>query len=343
MSKSLGNVLDPFAVIERFGADALRYYCCARSRSARTARSRPRGFEAALRDASWPTSYGNLASRTLAMIARYRDGAVPDGRARRRARRGLRRAWPTRVAELLDGAELTAGARRDLAARAAPQPLRRGARAVAARQGRGAGRRARRRAARRSPRGCACVTVLLHPYMPASTEQAARRRSGSPRLALRRRARLGAGSGDPRRRRSSRCSRSSRRAAATRASARDRLPHPPRLLRAAERRAARAARRGRRAADAHRRHGRRLCRAALRAAEAFPQVCAAIGRHPEQRDRLRRRRPGRARGARRARALRARSARPGLDFYRDRAPREDQERAFAAQIELARDDAASRS
>ena len=27
MSKSLGNVLDPFEVIERFGADALRFYC----------------------------------------------------------------------------------------------------------------------------------------------------------------------------------------------------------------------------------------------------------------------------------------------------------------------------
>ncbi len=27
MSKSLGNVLDPFEVIEQFGADALRFYC----------------------------------------------------------------------------------------------------------------------------------------------------------------------------------------------------------------------------------------------------------------------------------------------------------------------------
>ena len=26
MAKSLGNVLDPFEVIERFGADALRFY-----------------------------------------------------------------------------------------------------------------------------------------------------------------------------------------------------------------------------------------------------------------------------------------------------------------------------
>ena len=31
MSKSLGNVLDPFEVIEQFGTDALRFYLCARS------------------------------------------------------------------------------------------------------------------------------------------------------------------------------------------------------------------------------------------------------------------------------------------------------------------------
>ena len=69
-------MLDPFDVIDRFGADALRFYCCATSASARTARCR-RGLRAPLRDASWPTSYGNLASRTLAMLGRYRDGAVP--------------------------------------------------------------------------------------------------------------------------------------------------------------------------------------------------------------------------------------------------------------------------
>ena len=27
MSKSLGNVLDPFEVMDTFGTDALRYYC----------------------------------------------------------------------------------------------------------------------------------------------------------------------------------------------------------------------------------------------------------------------------------------------------------------------------
>ena len=78
------------------------------------------------------------------------------------------------------------------------------------------------------------------------------------------------------------------------------------------------------------------CRAALAAAEAFPQVFAAVGRHPNS-----------ARGFDDAdlAELRALAAHPrcvavgetGLDFYRDGAPRADQQRAFAAQIALARE------
>ena len=78
------------------------------------------------------------------------------------------------------------------------------------------------------------------------------------------------------------------------------------------------------------------CRAALAAAEDFPQVYAAIGRHPNQ-----------AAGFDDAdlaelQALAAHEkcvaiGETGLDFYRQGAPREDQERAFAAQIELARE------
>ena len=77
-------------------------------------------------------------------------------------------------------------------------------------------------------------------------------------------------------------------------------------------------------------------RAALAAAADFPQVRAAIGRHPNL-----------ATGFDDADAaeLAALAADPtcvaigetGLDFYRDRAPRADQERAFAAQIALARE------
>jgi TatD DNase family protein len=76
-------------------------------------------------------------------------------------------------------------------------------------------------------------------------------------------------------------------------------------------------------------------REALRAAEDFPQVCAAIGHHPNH-----------ATGFddadlaelealaahERCRAI----GETGLDFFRDYAPRADQERAFHAQIDVAR-------
>lgn len=78
------------------------------------------------------------------------------------------------------------------------------------------------------------------------------------------------------------------------------------------------------------------CRAALALAEDFPQVFAGIGRHPNH-----------ATGFddNDLAELRALAAHPrcraigetGLDFYRDTAPRADQERAFRAQISLARD------
>ena len=56
MSKSLGNVLDPFEVIERFGADALRFYLPARRhlRPGRLGLDR-RPSSSATRP-SWPTT-----------------------------------------------------------------------------------------------------------------------------------------------------------------------------------------------------------------------------------------------------------------------------------------------
>jgi TatD DNase family protein len=78
------------------------------------------------------------------------------------------------------------------------------------------------------------------------------------------------------------------------------------------------------------------CRAALAAAEGFPQVYAAVGRHPNS-----------AKGFDDADLAELRSlaghercmaiGETGLDFYRDAAPAADQQRAFAAQIALARE------
>jgi methionyl-tRNA synthetase len=77
MSKSLGNVLDPFAVMEQFGTDALRYYCMREVSFGQDGSVSTAGFEARYEN-ELANEYGNLASRTLAMIARYREGRVPE-------------------------------------------------------------------------------------------------------------------------------------------------------------------------------------------------------------------------------------------------------------------------
>jgi methionyl-tRNA synthetase len=77
MSKSLGNVIDPFQVIDLFGTDALRYYVFREVTFGQDGSVSPEGFENRYRS-ELANEYGNLASRTLAMIGRYRDGAVPE-------------------------------------------------------------------------------------------------------------------------------------------------------------------------------------------------------------------------------------------------------------------------
>jgi methionyl-tRNA synthetase len=77
MSKSLGNVVDPMALKEKVGTDALRWYLL---------REMPTGSDASYTPERFLTRYdelsniiGNLASRALSMIVRYRDGIIPDG------------------------------------------------------------------------------------------------------------------------------------------------------------------------------------------------------------------------------------------------------------------------
>jgi methionyl-tRNA synthetase len=78
MSKSLGNVLDPFAVIERFGADALRFYLLRDVPFGQDGSVSTEAFEQRY-SSELANDFGNLASRVLAMIVRYRDGAVAAG------------------------------------------------------------------------------------------------------------------------------------------------------------------------------------------------------------------------------------------------------------------------
>lgn len=77
MSKSLGNVLDPVKVVETFGSDALRFYCFREVSFGNDGSISTSGFETRY-NTELANEYGNLASRTLAMVSKYRDGVVPS-------------------------------------------------------------------------------------------------------------------------------------------------------------------------------------------------------------------------------------------------------------------------
>ncbi len=168
MSKSLGNVLDPFAVIERFGADALRFYLL---------REVPFGQDGSVSSASFEQRYeselanelGNLASRTIAMLGRYRGAGLPAGELD-----PLLAGDFTGLAELvsahLDRAELTA------ALDEIWQRVRRLNRYVEERAPwqlakEGDGGEDLDRVLRTLIEGLRVVTVLLWPYLPASAER----------------------------------------------------------------------------------------------------------------------------------------------------------------------------
>src|SRR5204862_4057371 len=78
MSKTLGNVIDPFEVIDTLGADALRYYLL---REVQWGQDGDVTWEGLRRryEGELANDLGNLVSRTTAMVGRYRDGAVPAG------------------------------------------------------------------------------------------------------------------------------------------------------------------------------------------------------------------------------------------------------------------------
>src|SRR3954468_9696230 len=77
MSKSLGNVIDPFQVIELYGVDALRFYLLREVGFGQDGSVSPEGFEKRY-DTELANEYGNLVSRTANMVRRYCDGRVPS-------------------------------------------------------------------------------------------------------------------------------------------------------------------------------------------------------------------------------------------------------------------------
>ena len=79
MSKTLGNVIDPFEVIDRLGADALRFYLLREVQWGQDGDVTWEGLERRY-SGELANDLGNLVSRSTAMLVRYRDGVVPDAR-----------------------------------------------------------------------------------------------------------------------------------------------------------------------------------------------------------------------------------------------------------------------
>ncbi|CAA9535620.1 MAG: Methionyl-tRNA synthetase, partial [uncultured Thermoleophilia bacterium] len=105
MSKTTGNVLDPSAVIERYGVDALRYYVLREVRFGGDGNVSYAGVHDRYHG-ELANDLGNLVSRSAAMVARYRDGRVPDGRLDPTIAEALESA-ARRFAEHVDAFELT--------------------------------------------------------------------------------------------------------------------------------------------------------------------------------------------------------------------------------------------
>jgi methionyl-tRNA synthetase len=78
MSKSLGNVIDPLDLIEFYGgADPLRFYVVREVQFGQDGSVSVDGVHERY-ERELANDLGNLVSRTTAMIARYRDGRLPD-------------------------------------------------------------------------------------------------------------------------------------------------------------------------------------------------------------------------------------------------------------------------
>ena len=82
MSKTSGNVVDPFPFIEAYGIDALRYYLAREIRFGEDGTFTQEGFEQRYQS-ELANELGNLLNRTVSMIRRYRGGVVPQERPHR--------------------------------------------------------------------------------------------------------------------------------------------------------------------------------------------------------------------------------------------------------------------
>jgi methionyl-tRNA synthetase len=77
MSKSVGNVVDPFALVSHYGVDQVRYYFLREVAFGQDGSYSPETIAARI-NADLANGLGNLAQRSLSMIAKNFGGVVPE-------------------------------------------------------------------------------------------------------------------------------------------------------------------------------------------------------------------------------------------------------------------------
>jgi methionyl-tRNA synthetase len=168
MSKSLGNGIDPFEVMDQFGTDALRFYLTREVTFGNDGNVGMNGLRAKY-DAELANDYGNLASRSVAMVRRYRDGNVPPAAVDPEIAREFD-GLADEISALFDRAETTQ------ALELIWQRVRRLNRYVEERQPWQLAKDEAKAGELDETlmtlfEGVRVISVLLHPYIPASTEK----------------------------------------------------------------------------------------------------------------------------------------------------------------------------
>ena len=77
MSKSRGNVVSPFPLIERYGVDTVRWFLAKEFSFGSDGRFTPETFAERI-NVDLANNFGNLVNRTTSMISKYFDGIIPE-------------------------------------------------------------------------------------------------------------------------------------------------------------------------------------------------------------------------------------------------------------------------
>src|SRR5680860_419694 len=175
MSKTRGNVMDPFPLIEEYGADPFRFYCFREVNFGQDGLVSEDGFKSRY-NAELANEFGNLVSRTLSMIGKYRDSRIPDPQGHENHGAGLAGAAEDSVKEVrkrMDEVDLSGALDSiwDLVRRLnryveeqAPWKMAKSGDDVAL-----------DRTLWDLAEGIRLLAVVLHPFIPAATEETMRR------------------------------------------------------------------------------------------------------------------------------------------------------------------------